>query len=66
MDSDVWEALLRDECVVHMVGNGDIDHDCLDHQVADYHEVDDTPTSEPCPGIDACPDCQSVLEQMEA
>lgn len=51
-------------CVVCIVGNGDLDHDHLEHQVVDYHEVDGTPTSEPCPGVGDCPDCQSVLAQL--
>jgi len=55
----------RDNCVVHMVGNGELDHDCSDHQVVDYHEIDGTPTSEPCPGIEDCADCQGVREQLE-
>ncbi len=55
---------LSETCVVHLVDNGDTEHNCADHQVVGYHVVDETPTSEPCPGIEACPDCQSVLEQL--
>lgn len=51
-------------CVVCLVGNGDLDHDHLKHQVAGYHEVDGTPTSEPCPGTGDCPDCRDVLAQQ--
>lgn len=28
------------------------------------HAADDTPTSEECPGIDECTDCQDVLAQV--
>ncbi|MGZ4745663.1 MAG: hypothetical protein ACXVYY_01135 [Oryzihumus sp.] len=28
------------------------------------HAADDTPTSEECPGLDNCPDCQDVLRQV--
>lgn len=52
----------QDTCVVHLVGSGDLDHNCLDHQVVDHHEADGTPTSEPCPGVLECEDCQDVLE----
>lgn len=55
-----------DSCVVCLVGNGELDHDHANHQVADYHEADGTPTSEPCPGIDECPDCIDVLRQVNA
>lgn len=55
-----------DDCVVCLVGNGDLDHDHADHQVVDYHEIDGVPTSEPCPGIEECLDCRFVAEQMEA
>lgn len=52
-------------CVVCLVGNGDLDHDCADHQVVDYHEADEVPTSEPCAGVDECPDCKDVVRQVE-
>jgi hypothetical protein len=55
----------NENCVVCLVGNGDLPHDHADHQVVDYHEVDGVPTSEPCPGADECLDCQFVLEQPE-
>jgi hypothetical protein len=60
--SQICEDLTN--CVVHIVGNGDVEHVCTEHYVADYHDVDGVPTSEECPGADDCPDCQSVLEQI--
>lgn len=56
----------HDNCVVCLVGNEDIPHHPANHQLVDYHEADGVPTSEPCPGIDACLDCQGVLEQVGA
>lgn len=52
-------------CVVCLVGNGDLTHDCNDHQIVGFHEVDETPTSEPCLGVDNCPDCQTILAIRE-
>lgn len=51
-------------CVVCLVGNSDIEHDPDDHQAVDFHEADGVPTSEPCPGVAECEDCQDVLGQM--
>lgn len=52
------------DCVVCLVDNP-VEHDHADHIVVDYHEIDGTPTSEPCPGIEDCADCQGVREQLE-
>lgn len=40
------------------------DADCPCHACYPYrHEVDGTPTSEPCEGLTECPDCLDVLGQ---
>ena len=36
----------------------------MDEEMIYNHAADLCPTSEPCPGIDECADCQFVLDQV--
>lgn len=39
---------------------------CLSHErEMYYHEFDSVPTSEPCSGLETCPDCIEVREENE-